>query len=324
MNFLKSLIYETSKHRRIFNVVAVADGGPDWSVKGVLNLMVFGSLWQSLNLDTLTIQCYAPGHSRFNPIERTWSLLTKLIVGVILPVAIPELDYVVPKETQEEKWGMVLDNAVEELGRFWHGKLYDSFPITVHPFFSNNPSIPHLKSIHESLKAFSVAGKKELESNTTYQQLQESYIFLVKHCNRKSYQIEFRRCSSKDCRHCFNLPTRRNDFLEVMDNFGGSLPIPVKSDVLTDHYKSLEELLHVSTSNLKKTDKKISSCTDNGVCPYVGCNYAFFSKADEDRHFRLMRHNNKEIAPRENNRGKRKTKLKAKTNTKKKTATLKK
>ena len=78
-------------------MVAVADGGPDWSVKRVLNLMVFGSLWQSLRLDSFTIQSYAPGHSRFNPIERSWSILTKLIVGVVLPVEVEELDFVVPK-----------------------------------------------------------------------------------------------------------------------------------------------------------------------------------------------------------------------------------
>ena len=31
--------------------------------------------------------------------------------------------------------------------------------------------------------------------------------------------------------------------------------------------------------------------TENGVCPY-GCNYYFFSKADRDRHFKLMSHKN--------------------------------
>ena len=82
--------------------------------------MAFGFLWEFLKLDTLTIQCYAPGHSRFNPIERSWSLLTKLIVGVILPVEIPELDYIIPKDNDDEKWGIILDKAVEECGKFWH------------------------------------------------------------------------------------------------------------------------------------------------------------------------------------------------------------
>ena len=48
-------------------MVLRADGGPDWSVKGVLNLT-------SLMGDVLIVQCYAHGHSRFNPIERTVAL----------------------------------------------------------------------------------------------------------------------------------------------------------------------------------------------------------------------------------------------------------
>ena len=63
----------------------IADGGPDWSVKSITNFMSLGFLWLKAELDVLVIQCYAPGHSRYNPIERTWSFLTEKIAGVILP-----------------------------------------------------------------------------------------------------------------------------------------------------------------------------------------------------------------------------------------------
>ena len=155
MNFLKSYITEIKKQQVVHNVVSVADGGPDWSIKGIINLMTFGFLWEFLKLDTLIIQCYAPGHSRFNPIERTWSLLTKCIVSVVLPVQIEELNYVVPKDSEHEKWNVILDKAVEECGKFWHGSFYDGFPVSVQPFLTGNDAIPHLKKTHELLKTFS-------------------------------------------------------------------------------------------------------------------------------------------------------------------------
>ena len=160
MNFLMNYVNSIKKEHLVYNVVAVADGGPDWSIKGIINLMAFRFLWEFMKLDTLTIQCYAPGHSRFNLIERSWSRLTKLIVGVILPVEIPELDYIIPKDNDDKQWGIILDKAVEECGKFWHGKIYDSFPITVNPLLSTNPILTKLKSIHSVLKAFSNTSKK--------------------------------------------------------------------------------------------------------------------------------------------------------------------
>ena len=48
----------------------IADGGPDWPVKGILNLMSLGLFWLCLELDIVVIKSYASGHSRFNQRER--------------------------------------------------------------------------------------------------------------------------------------------------------------------------------------------------------------------------------------------------------------
>ena len=85
VNHLIGLIKSEKKLRSVSNVVMIADGGPDWSVKSITNFMSLGFLWLKAELDVLVIQCYAPGHSRYNPIERTWSFLTAKIAGVILP-----------------------------------------------------------------------------------------------------------------------------------------------------------------------------------------------------------------------------------------------
>ena len=93
-------IKEEMKIKPIFNVVAIADGGPDWSVKGIGNLITLGMLWKDLGLDCLVVQCYAPGHSRFNPIERTWSFDEQNLHCYTLP---DEIDGKKPSENDEKR-----------------------------------------------------------------------------------------------------------------------------------------------------------------------------------------------------------------------------
>ena len=124
--------------------------------------MTYGYLWQHLRLDTLVIQCFAAGHSRFNPIERSWSYLTQCLISVELQVEIEELGFKIPAEGDDDKWNIILNKAVDDCGKFWHGKKWDSFPISVYPFYSDDPIIPDIKSMHASLKCFKDASKKKL------------------------------------------------------------------------------------------------------------------------------------------------------------------
>ena len=258
-------------------------------------MIVFGSVWKSLKLDTLVVQSYAPGHSRFNPIERTWSLLTKLVVGVILPVEIEELDFVTPKPNENEKWDKVMDNAINSLSKFWHGRKYDGFPITVSPFFSNDEAIENLNYVHDNITDFNqLAGKQNNDSNPAFNDLKSLYQFLVRHLNRKAYQLEFIRCEDAGCSHCSTLPTRENEFLQVIRNFGGSLPTPTKSDFVKGHFQSLQDMLLRNTCSTTQVQRDIRSSTSHGICPYTNvCNYAFFSDADKKRHYLLMDHDQK-------------------------------
>lgn len=74
-----------------------------------------------MRLHLFILQRYAPGHSRFNPIERSWSLLTKLLVRVILPTEINS--NLVDENTDD--WLKILDQAATLCGKFWDGKTYE-------------------------------------------------------------------------------------------------------------------------------------------------------------------------------------------------------
>ena len=119
----------------------------------------------NLKLDTFIVQCYAPGHSRFNPIERTWSYLTNRIVTVTLP---DHIDGVKPAFNDCLGWMKVLDNAVDICARFWHERKYDGVPFLVETFKSDNYLVPHLKNTHHMLKDFSNASARKLNSTPGY------------------------------------------------------------------------------------------------------------------------------------------------------------
>jgi hypothetical protein len=249
--------------------------------------MSYGYLWMHLGLDILVIQCYAPGCSRFNPVERTWSFLTKCLVGVRLD---DEIDGNVPSETESKLWDQILDRAVDDCGRFWDGKKFAGFPIAVSPLYSTDPLIPHLKDVHTKLYEFVNAPKKSLkDQETMFPKLQKDYQFFVKHVTRKAFQLEFVRCVDGSCSHCSKLPARQNTLLDVVRKFGGSFPTP-EMGITKKHYKSLEEMIRFNNAQLNPFTPTYDNCTIHGCCPHKTCRYAFFTKTDIKRHNKLMSH----------------------------------
>ena len=283
VNHLIELITREKILKDIANVVTIADGGPDWSVKGIGNFMSLGYLWMNLKLDTLVVQCYAPGHSRFNPIERTWSYLTNQIIGVTLP---NNIDGKIPTANDEKGWMEVLDNATILCARFWNKKMYSGFPISVETFLSSNPLVSPIKATHKLFKEFTNSSKKKIEETPEFKHLQLVYSFLVKHANRKPYQLEFIKCSDHACEHCSTLPLRENPFLELIRNFGGCCPTPAKSIIYQGHYDTFLEILQ--RSSVPENDKNFKP-TAFGMCDN-GCSYTFFSKQDEKCHMKLMKY----------------------------------
>ena len=248
----------------VYNAVLICDGGPDWSIKGVLNLMSVGYLWRNLKLDTLILQCYAPGHSRFNPIERSWSQLTKWLTSVVLPV---DICGETPKENDEEGWLKILDMATSLCARFWDGKKYNGFTVNALPFLSNNRNIDELKSYHALLNEFINASAKKIRNSPEFLKLQVDYQFFVNVCNRKMYQLEFMRCKNKVCSHCAQLPNRENEFLKAIYKFGGTIPLPEKSEIHLGHYKTFLDLLRSINIKDYSKIKKIND-SDHAICKF--------------------------------------------------------
>ena len=101
-----------------------------------MNVFYFCRLWRDLNLDLFVQTSFAPGHSAKNMIEHAWSLMSRMLVGVILPICLPGEDKPPcqqPGLTGEalcNKEATVFNSAIDRLDGYWHGKTYDGFSIT--------------------------------------------------------------------------------------------------------------------------------------------------------------------------------------------------
>ena len=104
-----------------------------------------------------------------------------------------------PAESDNDTWDEVLNEALKACARFWDGKSYDGFQITVDRFLTTNPKINEIKSTHQLLKSFSNASKRKMKNSASFQYLQKKYQHFVKHCNHKPFQIEFVRCEDLHC-----------------------------------------------------------------------------------------------------------------------------
>ena len=151
-------------------VTIICDGGPDWSKKFTPNLINFGRLWKNLKIDVLVLTCYAPGHSRFNPIEHCWAPISKKLTGVTLPISVSEdvpspwKDNTLVEEEKIKSKREVLDHAIDTCKKYWHNKRYDSFPIKVFsvPCKGSTP----LERVHELVKSFSSASARKIRENS--------------------------------------------------------------------------------------------------------------------------------------------------------------
>ena len=308
-----SMFFESTSAMHVFNlkkilqpivskegkkaVTIICDGGPDWSPKSTPNLINFGRLWRDLNLDILILTSYAPGHSRYNPIERSWAPLSRWLTGVTLPISLegktsPWVDFAGQSENEiRNRKAEVLDEACRKCSKYWDGKKIDSFPVRVTCIESRSQEAQI--SDHELLKALANSSEKKIKSDPNMENCRSEYQFLMGHLTRKTYQIEFVKCVSSQCDHCAKTPIRAVNFFNFIKQHGGVVPFPESSTVYRGHYSTL--LQHIKMPLVRDFEECLPSLkgASQPACPKDNCRYVFNSKADEKRHNILMSHKNK-------------------------------
>ena len=117
----------------------ISDGGPDWSIKSLHNLYIYGRLWYDLNLDYLGITQHAPGNSKENPIEHAWAPRARNLSSVILQRRVQVDDEISAEELDK----LSFDKAVESACSYWRGRTFDTFPGSPIPVLSEQKPSPY-------------------------------------------------------------------------------------------------------------------------------------------------------------------------------------
>lgn len=276
-------------------LIAITDNGPDWLTEYIINVIKAGRVWKESNLDCLIFASHAPGDSRFNMIERIWSIINTHFAGVTLPITLPGETKApwlqdIPEEEKERKTDQVFWNANTLACKYLTNKKQNGFSITPH---AENALGYEENKQHDALKNLLNNITKSKLTDPKYVPLIKEYQFYMKHCIKRHYYLQFSKC--QECNYCKENPVRATNFFATLKSLGGSIPGPVVSEVYKGHYKTFLQVVKESTINGNKEvpslDHSLPSKGDKVFkqCEF-GCNYVMTSHADAVRHYLFMGH----------------------------------
>ncbi|CAF0905681.1 unnamed protein product [Didymodactylos carnosus] len=145
----------------------------------VVEIFLILVLYGRINLDVLIINSYAANDSKYNPVERTLSYLSKQLTSVVLNRKISN------KTSEQDN----LDNAVTILCSYWDKKFYDSYQISCIPVISHSIL---LYSGHSD--RINLLKAEKYRENSQNKGIHDKFRFFMKHCRRSKYLILFIKC----------------------------------------------------------------------------------------------------------------------------------
>ena len=177
--------------------ITFIDNGPDYNPSSYKNFFMYGRLWRKSNLDLFNTGSHASGQSASNDIEHCWSLLSRRLTCVTFS-ACDDGDTVPPCHNsrlgEEEKCAKekkILENAANELCKYWAGASFDGFPVVPVPVANENRNDPFVSS--DDVIKFLEAPIKDIRGGDHAEVLRELQ-FLVKHADRRQNELTFAKC----------------------------------------------------------------------------------------------------------------------------------
>jgi hypothetical protein len=271
-----SYIYKTQLNPIPAILGLIVDNGPDYSPSSWLVMISFGRLWRDLNLDILIIMSHAPYNSKYNPIERVWGKLTKDLARVTL---VP--DYIKFNLKSLDEIKILFQEALMELQKYWAESKYDEIPIVIEqssPKNSDYEDYAELKKLNEDISANKVKSDLFLKYRLELD-------FIIKHCIKRNYYLQFTKCLNINCSHCQN-NIRMSEPLTLLNKLDeGALPVPILLDYQDgeQHYVTLLEIIEIEhLLNKMKQEKKIKDKNNKHKCNK--CYYFAKSLTDLKKH----------------------------------------
>ena len=266
-------------------LIVTCDNGPDWKKNSIKVFFCMGRLWRDTHLDYLCMTSYAPGDSKFNPIEHAWSPVTIWMVGLLLLNSLPENHPL--KGTDNEK-NAILDQAITDVKSCLSNKDFDGFPVNVYEVPS---TASHIYKDEEVVENLGYDSEKKILGSKGRRQLVAEYRFLNKHAISRHYQVEFIKCQDYSCGHCSGRQIKAQRLMTFLNECDGKNFTPTPSVLYPGHFATWRDLA-VNLVNKRKyvldLDEGLPSLELVQRCNYMSCNKVFQSVEDKKRHKRLV------------------------------------
>ena len=272
-----------------------ADNGPDWNLSSLTNQYYFFKAWKMTGLDMLVVCSFAAKWSAYNNIEHLWSPQSRLLTGVVLP-AIAQGDDRPPSqmrlsdEERKEKEAVIFDSAMNEIAfGYWKDAKFNGYPITTIPVACLEKEFP-FDDYHRIHKL--ITGPiRQLRASELINELRN----MLKHMERKSNELVFRKCQDLICHHCTKNPVKATEFWNYLEKRHFKLPNPLQSQHHPGHYMTFLEIEEKPHDDICTGDDglpvsksaELGSCS---ICPH----YLFMSKTEKQRHMSVFHANQKE------------------------------
>jgi len=108
--------------------------------------------------------------------------------------------------------------------------------------------------------------------------------FMVKHIERKTNEILFRKCSDPRSNHCSNSQIISQNAWKYLAEREFKWPNPIPSLNHPDHFMTFLEMEQLDADALQTGDDGLPCSINTGSCPYCD-NFLFFSEAEKRNTF---------------------------------------
>ena len=292
MNDLKPMVHTAVLEGKT-NLIAIVDGGPDWSTASLLNAFFYMRLWRDCDLDLLVVTSFAARYSAYNPIEHLWSPLSKILNSVRLkaidgddqqpPCRLPGLSLA----QRNEKEARVLDKSISALCEgYWKDASFNGFkvkPVGV-PCI---PTSPGFYSDHDFIHRFLKAPLREVFS-LEYSQTLKDFQFMLQHIDRRHNELIFSKCSKADCSHCTSHPVRATDSYTFLQRRNKIMFNPQPSKNCQEHYSTFLDMCELELEELLSDDSLLPSCQNQELGRCSSCPAFTFLSKTEKRHISVF------------------------------------
>ena len=294
-------------------LLCYADGGPDWAVAGRKSLYFYGKFWMKTKLDAFGVGSGGGGYSAFNPIERSWSPVSKVLSGTYLSDKLPGESKApinqsgLTADERADKEHKVFDNAMRHAAKLWnndftiagHRVQAEVVPCAATPTPFNDMADFELwcriANTHVDRKDKIVARLTKLgvppsrERVKAMVDITSRMRFFTRHCDRRSEFLLFSKCdgscSSGWCKANPRRPQTK-PFFDLISRHGNYFT-PQHDESAPGSYKTYMQVRDSKVSCKFVPNELMDAEYGPRDYPYrcaQGCTWVFTSKADYMRH----------------------------------------